>query len=180
MLSVYTEDRPGLFYRLAGAISLAGGNIIDARIHTTRDGMALDNLLVLDPRGQPYSDRRLRSRLVRSVEAALTSVAPPNQMKNTNVRNNFLKGAREDLIAMGKQFPGAKGQIRGLVKELDTLGLTHVKPKVDADTKGAQGKLSYMLDSGFEISNLFAWRYYKQNQQLDADYLDQNGLDSGS
>src|SRR4029079_9673532 len=40
-------------------------------------GMALDNLLVLDGRGQPYADRRLRSRLVKSVEAALTSAAPP-------------------------------------------------------------------------------------------------------
>jgi [protein-PII] uridylyltransferase len=56
---------------------LAGANIIDARIHTTHDGMALDNLLVLDGRGNPYSDRRLRSRLVRSVEAALTRPEAP-------------------------------------------------------------------------------------------------------
>jgi len=39
--------------------------------------MALDNLLVLDGRGKPYSDRRLRGRLVKSVEAALTSSSPP-------------------------------------------------------------------------------------------------------
>jgi [protein-PII] uridylyltransferase len=39
--------------------------------------MALDNLLVLDGRGRPYGDRRLSSRLVRSVEAALSSPAPP-------------------------------------------------------------------------------------------------------
>jgi [protein-PII] uridylyltransferase len=39
--------------------------------------MALDNLLVLDGRGQPYSDRRLRSRLVKSVESALTSASTP-------------------------------------------------------------------------------------------------------
>ena len=48
LVSVYAKDQPGLFYRLAGAISLAGGNIIDARIHTTDDGMALDNFLVQD------------------------------------------------------------------------------------------------------------------------------------
>ena len=47
----------------------------------------------------------------------------------------------------------------------------------DIETGGAQGKLSYTLDSGFEISNLCAWRYYEQDQQLDSDYLDQNGLD---
>src|SRR5207248_5581462 len=77
-VSVFTPDREGLFYRICAGIAATGASIIDARIHTTRDGMALDNLLVLDPRGQPYSDRRLRSRLVRSVEAALTSVAPPS------------------------------------------------------------------------------------------------------
>jgi [protein-PII] uridylyltransferase len=76
-VSVFTPDREGLFYRICAGIASTGANIIDARIHTTRDGMALDNLLVLDGRGLPYSDRRLRGRLVRSVEAALVSPAPP-------------------------------------------------------------------------------------------------------
>jgi [protein-PII] uridylyltransferase len=76
-VSVFTPDREALFYRICAGLAAAGANIIDARVHTTRDGMALDNLLVLDGRGQPYADRRLRSRLVKSVEAALTSAAPP-------------------------------------------------------------------------------------------------------
>jgi [protein-PII] uridylyltransferase len=76
-VSVFTPDREGLFYRVCAGLAAAGASIIDARIHTTRDGMALDNLLVLDGRGRPYSDRRLRHRLVRSVEGALTSPAPP-------------------------------------------------------------------------------------------------------
>ena len=76
-VSVFTPDREGLFYRICAGIAATGANIIDARIHTTRDDMALDNLLVLDGRGQPYADRRLRSRMARSVEAALNSPAPP-------------------------------------------------------------------------------------------------------
>ena len=76
-VSVFTPDREGLFYRICAGIAATGANIIDARIHTTRDGMALDNLLVLDNRGEPYGDRRLRSRLVRSVEKALSSEQPP-------------------------------------------------------------------------------------------------------
>jgi [protein-PII] uridylyltransferase len=75
-VSIFTPDREGLFYRICAGIAVTGANIIDARIHTTRDGIALDNLLVLDGRGQPYSDRRLRGRLVRSVEAALSSAEP--------------------------------------------------------------------------------------------------------
>ena len=76
-ISVFTPDREGLFYRICAGLAAAGANIIDARVHTTRDGMALDNLLVLDSQGRAYADRRLRARLVRSVEAALTGAQPP-------------------------------------------------------------------------------------------------------
>ena len=77
-VSVFTPDREGLFYRICAGLAAAGANIIDARIHTTRDGMALDNLLVLDGRGRAYTDRRLRTRLVKSVEAALTEPGAPD------------------------------------------------------------------------------------------------------
>ena len=76
-VSVFTPDREGLFYRICAGLAEAGASIIDARVHTTRDGIALDNLLVLDGRGQAYSDRRLRNRLARAVEAALTSAHEP-------------------------------------------------------------------------------------------------------
>jgi [protein-PII] uridylyltransferase len=76
-VSVFTPDREALFYRICAGLAAAGANIIDARVHTTRDGMALDNLLVLDGLGKAYSDRRLRARLARSVEAALVTAEPP-------------------------------------------------------------------------------------------------------
>jgi [protein-PII] uridylyltransferase len=76
-VSVFTPDREGLFYRICAGLASAGANIIDARIHTTRDGMALDNLLVLDAQGRRYSDRRLRARLERAVVSALTAAEPP-------------------------------------------------------------------------------------------------------
>ncbi len=77
-VSIFTPDREALFYRICAALAAGGANIIDARVHTTRDGMALDNLLVLDGRGRPYADRRLRGRLAKSVEAALTSASAPS------------------------------------------------------------------------------------------------------
>ena len=76
-VSVFTPDREGLFYRICAGLASAGASIIDARIHTTRDGMALDNLVVLDSRGHAYKDRRLRGRLVKAVEAALIADEPP-------------------------------------------------------------------------------------------------------
>ena len=77
-ISVFTPDREGLFFRICSGLASAGASIIDARIHTTRDGMALDNLLVQDARGRSYSDKRLRNRLVKSVETALASETPPS------------------------------------------------------------------------------------------------------
>ena len=53
-VTVFTPDREALFYRICAGLAAAGANIIDARIHTTRDGMALDNLLVLDGQGRVY------------------------------------------------------------------------------------------------------------------------------
>ncbi len=73
LVTIYAADHPGLFYRIAGAIHLAGGNIIDARIHTTRDGMAIDNFLVQDPLGRPFDDPGQLGRLRRAIEDALAN-----------------------------------------------------------------------------------------------------------
>lgn len=73
LVTIYAADHPGLFYRIAGAINLAGGNIIDARIHTTRDGMAIDNFLVQDPFGRPFDDRGQLARLKTGIEDALAN-----------------------------------------------------------------------------------------------------------
>jgi [protein-PII] uridylyltransferase len=73
LVTIYAADHPGLFYRIAGAISVVGGNIIDARIHTTRDGMALDNFLVQDPIGRPFDDAKQIARLRRAIDDALAN-----------------------------------------------------------------------------------------------------------
>ncbi|WP_114952940.1 [protein-PII] uridylyltransferase [Sphingosinicella terrae] len=76
LVTVYAKDKPGLFYRVAGAISLVGGNIIDARIHTTDDGMALDNFLIQDISGAPLDDPRQLRRLEEAVLKAVEGQEP--------------------------------------------------------------------------------------------------------
>ncbi|WP_070157934.1 [protein-PII] uridylyltransferase [Sphingobium phenoxybenzoativorans] len=73
LVTVYAADHPGLFYRIAGAIHLAGGNIIDARIHTMRDGMAIDNFLVQDPLGGRFDSPDQLARIKRCIEEALAN-----------------------------------------------------------------------------------------------------------
>jgi len=45
-VSVYAPDERGLFSRIVGAISVAGGSIIEAKVHTTLDGYAVDNFIL--------------------------------------------------------------------------------------------------------------------------------------
>ena len=45
---VYTKDRPGLLFKLSGAISVSGFNVIEAKASTLKNGMALDILYVRD------------------------------------------------------------------------------------------------------------------------------------
>jgi [protein-PII] uridylyltransferase len=47
-VTVYASDHAGLFSRIAGALAVAGASIVDARIHTLTNGMALDTFWIQD------------------------------------------------------------------------------------------------------------------------------------
>lgn len=68
---VYTADHAGLFSRIAGALAIAGASIVDARIHTLTDGMALDTFWIQDAAGGPYDAPHRLARLASLVEQAL-------------------------------------------------------------------------------------------------------------
>ncbi|WP_228242365.1 [protein-PII] uridylyltransferase [Porphyrobacter sp. GA68] len=75
LVTVIAVDQPGLFFRLAGGIHLAGGNIIDARIHTTSDGWAVDNFLVQNPAGLPLAEEAQLDRIRKNIVDALSGAA---------------------------------------------------------------------------------------------------------
>jgi [protein-PII] uridylyltransferase len=62
-MALYAPDHPGLTYRVAGAISLVGGSIADAKIHTSSDGMAMDNFMIQDEAGRALDDPHRLERL---------------------------------------------------------------------------------------------------------------------
>ncbi len=76
---IYTPDGPGLFAKLAGAISASGGSIVDAKVFTTTDGHALDVFSVQDAEGGPFGDtvrvERLRKALLKTLTG--TTGHPP-------------------------------------------------------------------------------------------------------
>jgi [protein-PII] uridylyltransferase len=69
---VYTADHAGLFSRIAGALAIAGASIVDARIHTLTDGMALDTFWIQDAAGGPYDTPHRLARLSVLIEQALS------------------------------------------------------------------------------------------------------------
>jgi [protein-PII] uridylyltransferase len=69
--TVYCADHPGLFSRIAGAISLLGCSIVDAKIITLTNGMALDSFSVQDPKGELLISADKQGRLETTVRDVL-------------------------------------------------------------------------------------------------------------
>jgi [protein-PII] uridylyltransferase len=71
VVNVVTWDRAGLFYRLAGGFSVAGLNILGAKVISRSDHIAIDTFYVVEPgRGVVQSQRAMET-FARTVEAAL-------------------------------------------------------------------------------------------------------------
>ncbi len=75
-VTVYTADHAGLFSRIAGALAVAGASIVDARIHTLTNGMALDTFWVQDAAGGTFDAPHRLARLSVLVEQALSGRLP--------------------------------------------------------------------------------------------------------
>ena len=79
-MTLYASDHLGLFATVAGAVARAGANIVDARAHTTRDGMALDTFRVQDAEGGAFRDTdrldRLRQTVIRALAEGSGSIDP--------------------------------------------------------------------------------------------------------
>ena len=71
-VTVYCSDHPGLFSQISGALAVAGASIVDARIHTLTNGMALDTFWVQDAAGGAFDAPHRLARLSVLIEQALS------------------------------------------------------------------------------------------------------------
>jgi [protein-PII] uridylyltransferase len=136
-LTLYTQDHPGLFARFAGACAVLGMNIVDAKIFTTRDGMALDMLWVQDPDGTAIREERRIRRLEDMIRKVLAGeVLPPDAIESRQRRERradaftvapqvFIDNDASDAYTVievnGLDRPGL---VHALARALFHLGLT--------------------------------------------------------
>jgi [protein-PII] uridylyltransferase len=71
-VTVYCADHAGLFSRISGALAVAGASIVDARIHTLTNGMALDTFWIQDAAGGTFDAPHRLARLAVLIEQALS------------------------------------------------------------------------------------------------------------
>ena len=79
-VTLYTADHPGLFSRIAGALAVSGANIVDARIMTMSNGMALDTFWVQDSAGGPFDRPDKLAKLAVTFENVLTGDLKPHRV----------------------------------------------------------------------------------------------------
>ncbi|MGB3810462.1 MAG: [protein-PII] uridylyltransferase [Parvibaculum sp.] len=99
VLTLYAEDHPGLFSRFAGACAILGMNIVDAKIFTTRDGMALDMLWVQDEAGGAISEPRRIKRLEETIRKVLAGEVLPPEM----IEQRFKGESRTEAFSIAPQ-----------------------------------------------------------------------------
>ncbi len=78
-ITIYTADHPGLFAKIAGAMALSGADIVDAKIVTLANGMALDTFWIQRSGGEGSFDedvrlQKLRKRIGDSLSSAINTL----------------------------------------------------------------------------------------------------------
>jgi [protein-PII] uridylyltransferase len=71
-VTVYCSDHAGLFSKISGALAVAGASIVDARIHTLTNGMALDTFWIQDAAGGTFDAPHRLAKLAVLIEQALS------------------------------------------------------------------------------------------------------------
>ncbi|UCH54271.1 MAG: [protein-PII] uridylyltransferase, partial [Pseudomonadota bacterium] len=128
---VYSPDRDDLFAILTGGLDRLNLSILDARIHTTRGGFALDTFVVHDHSGQAVTDARSLAQLQNGLRQHLLDPKPgpdrsnmllPRQLKHFPIatRVTFAPAADRPMTIMevvAQDRPGLLYQVALALKE---------------------------------------------------------------
>ena len=93
-VTIYADDHPGLFSKISGALAVAGASIVDARIHTMTNGMALDTFWIQDAAGGTFEQPHRLAKLSALIDQALSGRLRLNAEIRKMSRDTFGKRMR--------------------------------------------------------------------------------------
>ncbi|HVA15548.1 MAG TPA: [protein-PII] uridylyltransferase [Stellaceae bacterium] len=134
-VTLYTADHPGLFSRITAALALAGANIVDAKIHTMSNGMALDTFWVQDREGGAFDQPQKLAKLSVMFENVLMGrlrahadlAAPEKVPSRTRIFtvpprvliDNKASGAHTVIEVNGRDRPGLLYEVTRALTQLN-------------------------------------------------------------
>jgi [protein-PII] uridylyltransferase len=151
---VETEDRPGLFARLARAFAAAGADVTDARVMTTRDGAAFDVFSIQDAAGDPFGmiDPAALDQLLFRLRDAAGGLAPASPLQPPAVQRRAAAFMIEPWVRFDNDLSQASTVVE--VSGRDRPGLLADLARVLAE--GRASVVSAHIDAyGERVSDVF-------------------------
>lgn len=103
VVNVVTWDRAGLFYKLAGALTLADVNIVSTKAISRKDHISIDTFYIIDPDGGVVTNRNAREIFQQRLDEAL--IEEKELMPAIKEREAKIKAKRKDKDLLPAPFP---------------------------------------------------------------------------
>lgn len=174
---IYCRDREALFARICGYFERSAFNIVEAKVHTTRNGYALDTFVVMGQgRGAHYRDliSMIESELVDEVESQAPLAPPRGGRLSRRVRHFPIspvvdirpdeRGAYQVLSMVASDRPGL---LYGVARTLARYGISLQSARIN--TLGDRAE-DVLLIAGAALGNA------KTVLQLEQDLLKELSL----
>ncbi|OAM87681.1 [protein-PII] uridylyltransferase [Termitidicoccus mucosus] len=150
VVNVVTWDRAGLFYKLAGAFSVAGLNILGAKVISRADHIAIDTFYVVEPGGGAVENHGATEVFARTVEQALVAnrdLYPDILAQAKKVSQRYGLDLKNGMEALQSAFPPS-------IEVYHELAMQRTIVEIQArDHLGLLYQLSKSIyDHGFDIT----------------------------
>ena len=179
---VYSPDRADLFARICGYFDNAGFNILDAKVHTTRQGYALDTFEVVQAHAGHRTDVASAHRdLIALVEHQLASAVSSDEPLPAPAQGRLSRRVRSFPITPRVSLrPDDRGQRYLLsVSTSDRAGLLYSIARVLAQHR-INLELAKVITLGERVEDTFvvtgeALRHARTQLQIESELLDAAG-----
>ncbi len=142
-VTIYSADHPGLFSAIAGALAVSGADIVDARINTLNNGMALDAFWIQSHESGAFQESDKLEKLGTNIERALSGrlrfdielakiAGPPNRTRVFKVApraliDNKASNTHTVIEVNGRDRPAL---LHDVTRALTDLGLQIASAKI--------------------------------------------------